>query len=230
MGIAQKPYFRAQIPLFSMIELLNQALYVVSGTAWSIAYIFIIIRGFRDKTYGMPFISLAFNISWEFCFATIFNDGNPVHRVVNMTWFLLDIGILITYFRYGKRDWPERISTKYFYPYSFFVMTMAFAIIYFATRDLHDIYGANLAYIMNLTMSVLYINMINTRGNLSGQSAGIAVAKLIGTLSPTIMFYMMRSKFLTFTGGLIVVFDLIYLLLVLNAGRLVWPFRLKLRS
>src|SRR5690349_9361360 len=114
MGIAQKPYFRAQIPLFSMIELLNQALYVVSGTAWSIAYIFIIIRGFRDKTYGMPFISLAFNISWEFCFATIFNDGNSVHRVVNMTWFLLDIGILITYLRYGKRDWPERISTKYF--------------------------------------------------------------------------------------------------------------------
>jgi hypothetical protein len=213
-----------------MIDFLNQALYVVSGTAWSVAYIFIIIRGFKDKTYGMPFISLAFNISWEFCFATIFNDGNPVHRAVNMAWFLLDIGILVTYFRYGKRDWPHRISTKYFFPYSFFVMAMAFTIIYFATRELHDTYGAYMAYIMNLTMSVLYINMINTRENLSGQSLGIAVAKLIGTGSYTIIFYIWHAKFLAFTGGLIFIFDLIYLLLVLNAGRLVWPFRLKLRS
>jgi hypothetical protein len=107
---------------------------------------------------------------------------------------------------------------------------MAFTIIYFATRELHDTYGAYMAYIMNLTMSVLYINMINTRENLSGQSLGIAIAKLIGTGSYTIIFYIWHAKFLAFTGGLIVIFDLIYLLLVLNAGRLVWPFRLKLRS
>jgi hypothetical protein len=213
-----------------MIDILNQGLYIISGTSWCVAYILIIMRGFKDKTYGMPFISLAFNISWEFCFSTIFNDGNPVHRVVNFAWFALDIGILVTYLRFGKRDWPQQISTKFFYPYSFFVMVMAFTIIYFATRELHDTYGAYMAYIMNLTMSVLYINMINNRGNLSGQSVPIAIAKLIGTGSYTIIFYVWHWKFLAFTGGLIVIFDLIYLLLVLNEGRLVWPFRLKLRS
>jgi hypothetical protein len=202
----------------------------VSGTAWSVAYIFIIIRGFQDKTYGMPFISLAFNISWEFLFSTIFSDGNRVHQSVNMAWFLLDIGILFTYFRYGLYDWPRRISTKFFYPYSIFVIGMAYTIIYFATKELHDVYGAYMAYIMNLAMSVLYINMINTRGNLSGQSSGIAVAKLVGTLASTILFYTWRVKFIVFTGGLCLTFDIIYLLLVLNEGRLVWPFRLKLRS
>jgi len=213
-----------------MIDLLNQALYVVSGSTWSVAYILIIMRGVKDKTYGMPFLSLAFNICWEFCFSFVFYDGNPVHRVVNIAWFLLDIGILITYFRYGKRDWPHRISTKYFYPFSFFTLAMAFSIIWFATRELHDTYGAYMAYMMNLTMSVLYINMINRRGGLSGQSVPIAILKLIGTGSYTIIFYVWHAKFLAFTGGLIVIFDLIYLLLVLNEGRLVWPFRLKLRS
>jgi hypothetical protein len=41
---------------------------------------------------------------------------------------------------------------------------------------------------------------------------------------------MWRVKFIVFTGGLCLTFDIIYLLLVLNEGRLVWPFRLKLRS
>ena len=213
-----------------MTELLNQSLYIVCGTAWTVAYIFIIIRGFKDKTYGMPFVALAFNLSWEILFSTIFRDGSLVHEVVNSVWAVLDIVILFTYFRYGKREWPRRLSTKFFYPYSIFVLVVVFALIYFATRDLHDSTGAYMAYIQNLMMSVLFINMLNQRGNLAGQSTGIALAKLVGTLTSTILFYMWRVKFIVFTGGLIFTFDFIYLLLVINEGRLVWPFRLKLRS
>jgi hypothetical protein len=213
-----------------MTELLNQILYAVCGAAWTVAYIFIIIRGFKDKTYGMPFVALAFNLSWEILFSTIFRDGNWVHEVVNSVWAVLDVFILYTYFRYGKRDWPRRLSTGYFYPYSIFVLVVVFALIYFATRELHDRTGTYMAYLQNLMMSFLFINMLNQRGNLSGQSTGIALAKMLGTLTSTILFYIWRVKFIVFIGGLIFTFDFIYLLLVLNEGRLVWPFRLKLRS
>ncbi|HEY4110734.1 hypothetical protein [Puia sp.] len=212
------------------MHLLNQVLYAVSGAAWCIAYILIIVRGIRDKAYGMPFIALAFNISWELCFSTFFYDGNPVHRVVNSAWFLLDLGILFTYFRYGLKDWPRAISPAFFYPYSFFVLGISFAITYVAVRELHDVYGAYTAYISNLVMALLYINLLNTRGGLSGQSAGIALAKLVGTGCYSIVFYIWHAKFLVLIGALIVFFDFIYLLMVFNEGRLVWPIRLKLRS
>ena len=213
-----------------MIDLLNQALYITSGTAWSIAYILIIIRGFRDKTYGMPFVSLALNVSWEFLFSTLFKDGNIVHQVVNSVWFCLDVLVLFTYFRFGIRDWPRRVSTKFFVPYSVLVLVAAFATVWFVTRELHDNYGAYMAYCQNLLMSVFYIIMFYRRGNLSGQSTGIAVAKLIGTGSYTIIFYVWHAKALAIIGGLIVLFDVVYLLLVVNEGRPVWPFRLRLRS
>ena len=213
-----------------MIDLLNQTLYAISGTTWCIAYILIINRGIRDRTYGMPFLSLAFNVAWEFCFSTVFYDGNPVHRVVNIAWFLLDIGILFTYFKYGKNDWPKKVLTKYFYPYSILSMILATGVIVFATKVLGDTWGAYMAYMMNLTMSVLFISMIYRRGNLSGQSLGIAIFKLIGTFSYTIIFYVWHAKYLALIGTVIVILDFLYLLLVLNQRRVVWPFRLKLRS
>jgi hypothetical protein len=213
-----------------MSELLYQTLYIISGTMWTLVYIFIIIRGFKEKTCGMPFIALAFNITWEVLYSTVFKDGNWMHQVTTSVWALLDVVILYTWFKYGRRNWPRRLSVASFVPASIFIVAVAGVIVYFAKRELHDEIGAYMAFLQNLLMSVLFINMLVQRGNLSGQSAGIAIAKLIGTLSITIIFYIVRWKFITLIGGLIFTFDFLYLLMVLNQGRLVWPIRLKLRS
>jgi len=213
-----------------MSELVIRALTVLCGAAWTLAYILIIIRSFRDKTYGMPFLALAFNFTWEVLFSTVLYDHNPVHLVMNGTWAVMDVPILVAYFMYGKKEWPSRLNPQLFYPFSILVLVGVAGFIYFLCRELHDVTGTYMAYIQNLMMSLLFINMLNNRGNLSGQSAGIAIAKMIGTLSPTLMFIFWRVKFCVFAGSLIFFFDMVYLLMVLNAGRLVWPFRLKLRS
>jgi hypothetical protein len=213
-----------------MSELLYQTLYIISGTMWTLVYIFIILRGLKDKTCGMPFIALAFNITWEVLYSTVFKDGNWMHQVTTSVWALLDVVILYTWFKYGRRNWPSRLPSRTFVPSSIFIVAIAGVIVYFAKRGLHDEIGAYMAFLQNLLMSVLFINMLLQRGNLFGQSIGIAVAKLLGTLSITIIFYIVHWKFITLMGGLIFTFDLLYLLMVLNQGRLVWPFRLKLRS
>jgi hypothetical protein len=110
------------------------------------------------------------------------------------------------------------------------VLVVAAAIVYIAKRRLHDDIGAYTAYLQNLMMSGLFINLLMHRGTAAGQSPVIAVAKMAGTLASTIIFCMGRVKFFAVTGGLIFTLDIIYLLLLLNQGRLVWPFRLKLRS
>src|SRR3954465_11869358 len=98
---------------------LNTALTLISGVCWTIVYILIIIRSFKDKTYGMPFWALAFNISWEAIFSFVFLFATmPLQTVINRIWFLFDIAIVIAYCLYGQKEWPSGISKKLFYPYS----------------------------------------------------------------------------------------------------------------
>jgi len=41
-------------------------LLLLSGMCWAIVYIELICLGFKEKTYGMPFIALAFNFTWRY--------------------------------------------------------------------------------------------------------------------------------------------------------------------
>jgi hypothetical protein len=213
-----------------MTDMLNMTFTVVIGASWTLAYIFIILQSFQEKTYGMPFLALSFNLCWEILFSTILWDGSFVHLVIYGTWALLDIFILVAYFKYGIREWPRKLSPNFFYPYSIFVIVVTFGFMYFLCKDLHDTGGNYMGYIQNLMMSLLFINMLNNRGNLRGQSVPIAVFKMIGTGAATLFFFMIRVKLLIFMGTLIFFFDLVYFVMVLNHGRLVWPIRLKLRA
>lgn len=46
------------------------------GLSWTIVYLLVIYRSFKDKMCGMPFIALAFNTSWEFFYSFIFPMKN----------------------------------------------------------------------------------------------------------------------------------------------------------
>lgn len=73
-----------------------------SGIAWTITYILIILRNFRDRTYGMPMAALFANISWEFIFSFVL-PSSGIQRFVNITWFALDTIILVQYCHFDLR-------------------------------------------------------------------------------------------------------------------------------
>jgi hypothetical protein len=211
-------------------ELFKETMTILTAVSWLLAYIFIIIRSFRDKAYGMPFVALSFNICWELLFATVLRDGVWLHEATNTAWVALDVVILAAYFRYGQAESPFPRNRLLFYVYSFFMLAATAGFIYFLCREIHDTYGVLMAHIQNLMMSVLFINLLLTRGNTAGQSVWIAAAKMVGTLSITVLYLHWHLKFLAFTGLLIFFFDMVYLLMLVNKGQLVWPIRLKLRS
>src|SRR4051794_30330184 len=92
---------------------------LVSGISWTIVYILIIIKSFRDKTYGMPFLALAFNLAWELIFSFILVPPVLGLQVfINRIWFVFDVIILIAYFIYGEKEWPSQINKTLFYLYS----------------------------------------------------------------------------------------------------------------
>ena len=88
------------------------------------------------------------------------------------------------------------------------------------------------AFLQNLLMSVLFINMLVKRCSREAQSPNIAVNKWLGTLAPAILFGIIgdggfpKGSFLILVVGILCsVFDLIYLWLLLRTEPTVrwWP-------
>ena len=177
-----------------MSDTLVLVLTLISGISWTIVYLDLINRGFRDKTCGMPLFALAFNIAWEFIFGFLAGDGFSIQRIVNVTWFTLDAIIVVTYFRYGRREYPAS-AQRWFTPWSVAAFVAAFAIIFAANLEFPDFWGARYsAFAQNLLMSVLFI------------------FKWLGTLAPTILIYgQTGSNLILVLGVAIFVYDVIYI-------------------
>jgi hypothetical protein len=190
---------------------------LISGISWSIVYIDLIRRGFKDRTYGMPLFVLALNIAWEFVFAFVTGFRISVQKIVNVVWFVLDAVIVYTYFKFGRKDFPKEYQ-KYFIPWSVAAFVLGFAVIYAMAIELGEDWAARYsAFAQNLLMSVLFILMLVRRNNVDGQSMTIAIFKWIGTLAPTIQFYGQTGSIMILVFGVgCFIYDLIYIWLLRN--------------
>jgi hypothetical protein len=230
------------------VETVKILLTVISGLCWTIVYIDGIRVGFRDRSYAIPFYALALNFAWEllYTYHGFRINGVDAQNIFNAAWLTFDIGILYTYFRFGRRYFRAfRVhppadaggtdktdpranaggSDKLFIGWSVLGLVTALAVQYAVIREFGIAKGAAYsAFPQNLIMSILFIAMLARRGNREGQSILIAVSKLIGTLAPTFLFGVIgqggfpRGSFLILTVGLLCsVFDVIYIWLMVKA-------------
>ena len=197
-------------------------LMLVCGIFWMLTYVLIIRRGFLDRTYGMPFVALCANLSWEFIFA--FLHPHPgIQKPVNIIWFALDIVILFQFLKYGRKEFPN-LSLGTFYSMFGITLVTSFCAVLFITYEFADWSGAYVAFGSNLLMSVLFVNMLYQRKGLRGQSTSIAVAKMIGTAFASLAFFLYVKPFqgsvlLYFLYIAIFVYDLLYFVLCMRSKR-----------
>ncbi len=206
------------------VATLKTILTIVSGICWTIVYVDGIRLGFRDKSYAVPFYALALNFAWEGLY-TYFGfriNGINAQNIFNAVWLTFDIGILYTYFKFGRKYFPAGYQSSAFIGWSVLGLITAFALEYSFIREFGVAKGAAYsAFPQNLIMSVLFITMLVRRGNREGQSLTIAVNKWIGTLAPTILYGVVgeggfpRGSFLILIFGIFCSgFDLIYIRLL----------------
>jgi hypothetical protein len=214
------------------VETIKLILTIISGVCWTIVYLEGIRIGFRDRSYAIPFYALALNLAWEFLY-TYFGfriNGVDTQNIFNAAWLIFDIGILYTYFKFGRkyfRSTPMQglpaiaggSDKSAFVAWSILGLVTAFAVEYSFIREFGVAKGAAYsAFPQNLLMSVLFIAMLVRRGNREGQSLLIAVCKWLGTLAPTIVYGVLgeggfpRGSFLILIFGVFCsIFDLIYI-------------------
>jgi hypothetical protein len=202
-----------------------------AGLLWTLAYILIIRQGRRDRVYGMPIVALSANLAWEFFYTFI---ALPPHHdptklaaqfVVNFVWFVFDVAILWQTLRYGPRQF-EWIGRAGFY--AMFVLSVAITgtTVVLLNQEFHDVFGVRASFVQNLAMSGLFLGMLNARRSLAGQSLGIALSKMGGTVLAAlgVLFYppapvYRHSVLLPFLYVAIFVLDLLYTAMVWRLGR-----------
>lgn len=203
------------------LEPLPLFLVLLSGFCWTLVYLDGIRLGVRDRTYAMPFWALALNIAWEILHSVLgYRQSGLVLQVgINAVWALFDVGILYTYFRYGRQWFPKNLRPHWFMVWSVLGLITALVVQYGFVAEFGLMVGrAYAAFLQNLLMSILFIGMLVQRGSSEGQSLLIAVSKWLGTLAPTILFGVLGAEgftgpnaFILALGLLCCVFDLIYI-------------------
>ncbi|MBQ9327106.1 MAG: hypothetical protein IJ225_01040 [Solobacterium sp.] len=194
-------------------------LQLVSGIAWSIVYIECIRVGFRDKTYAMPLYALGLNIAWETIY-TIHDllESVQLQAIVNLVWMCLDAVIVYTYFKFGKKEFPQN-TRKYFVPFSLlsFATCVLLQLAFFLSFDALPAAQYS-AFAQNAAMSILFVVMLFRRNSTRGQSPVIAVAKWIGTLAPTILMTVVWdfNPYICIMGLICCIFDVLYIVLLHN--------------
>lgn len=151
-------------------------------------YVDSIRTGFRQKTCRMPLFALALNIAWEGIYAYLdlfVRRSYGAQAFANAAWFILDIFILATWFKFAKEEMPGEEGRKWFVPWSVLVLICGFVLQVLFIAEFGDVEGEKYsAYLQNIAMSVAYLHMLQRRGSSKGQTMTIAVCKCVGTLTP----------------------------------------------
>lgn len=192
------------------------ALFILMAVAWCLAYLLIIIKGFKDKRCGMPMQALVFNFSWELMLSFIY-PMSGVARYVVLAWLFLDVFILLQYLIYEKPKNPSTLQDKLFYPAFIIMFLMALGTVIAMTNEFQDWSGGYSGLGMNLIMSISFNSMLLTKNNLKGQSIYIAISKLIGTAATFATIH--DSILLWFWAIAVVFFDAVYVVLVFIKSR-----------
>lgn len=200
----------------------------ISGLCWTLVYLGIINRGRKDHVHGMPLYALGLNIAWEVLYSMdglFFHHTTmiPLQIAANCVWAFFDVIIFYQYFKYGRSELPggDRYQ-KYFIPYSvmaIFICVMgqlAFYLHTIFTGDPNPNAGSQYsAFAQNVIMSAAFLAYFMRRGDAKGQSFTVAIAKCIGTLTPTLLGTIYEHHiFILLTGICCFILDVTYIVVL----------------
>jgi len=184
-----------------LMMLMGGASYVL----WSLTYLLIIRQASKDKIYGMPFAAMCFNFTWEFIYTFVVPPTGKgclffwLPLLNYAIWLALDAGIVGTWLKYWRADAPPGLSSKWHVPALAMGMISAAAVLLRMQSQFNQPpclptgslipAGAVAAYLQNLLMSALFVEMVLRRNSAAGQSLPIALSKLLGTALGSIFFY-----------------------------------------
>lgn len=200
------------------------------GAVFWVAVYFITIRIIiKEKWVEMPLYVACGNIVWEFLWGFVFYEQIDMGKLFVWSyrvWFLLDIFIFISIYRYGYKQIENAILRQHARKIVPGLTAMWFVILYaFIATGVDVPFGAQSSYILNLGISTLYISLWLRLGATQTFSKGIALCKMIGTAFYTVFFAVEfpQNYFVPAIGLVIFILDMTYTYLLFSRNPLMSP-------
>lgn len=162
-------------------------LLLVFNAYWFITYFLVIRRGYIEKTFGIPMVSLSLNLAWDISGAFIL-PSPLIQEILNMGFVIANGIIALQLFLYWRSDFKGLKPTEFWY---FWIMAFSFAfgIILIGSVELNDPGIYKVGFIDNFINSALFIAMFYRRDALLGQSIYIGLSKMIGTAAVSLSWF-----------------------------------------
>ena len=184
---------------------MNYLLDICNGACWSLVYIAAIVVGFRNHTYCIPAVPICLNIMWESLVVLnrLHNGADfTISFCIQILWLLLDIGIIITWQLFRRRDSLAAVKD---------VCCLICAIV---SLSISILSWEISAFVINLIMSVSFVIRLR-KEYAHWTSFFIAITKMIGTFAATLLDGILNGNAIVlWLGGLCLFMDVYYALLL----------------
>lgn len=192
------------------------ALDYIEATFWALAYAFVAISGFKNKSsnkLAMPFTSVLLNFAWEFLSIIDLIRWKSVGLqawYIRGIWFVLDIPILYLCYKKMNMYTTDKFFKKNFFP-TLIVLVLVYAVLYQLPNGI-----LISSFIINLRMEILFFTRRKKLD--STNRVPIAILKLFGSIF-TGIYYSVASPLIPFLIIPAITFDVMYVVYAIKEKR-----------
>ena len=194
--------------------------YVGGFLAWTPAYVAIIVIAVRHRRLEIPVLAATGNISWEFLWGFVYGGDLDMGwglQAVYIGAFLLDAGILVAVFRYGRAQTTDELVRRLLPVLVVGLLAGWMAIEAGLRASGGDLpLGSTSAYLVNLAESGVYLWFGLTVLDPRRMSLVVAWSKFVGTAMVSV-FVLLRypdDDFVIALAAVVATLDLAYLVLL----------------
>ena len=194
-------------------------LFLTGAVFWIVNYIFIIRNIIKYKFVEMPASVLCANVVWEFLWGFIFfPDMGFLVSLGYKIWFVLDVFIVFSFYRYGHKQVNPSVVPYYKGLFTFALVGWLVMLYLFIRQGFDNPIGANSAFLSNIMISALYIFMFLRLTDKSLLSFTTAWTKWLGTGLITLMCFLKwpDNPWVLSMGVVCFLLDLFYMYLLLQ--------------
>jgi len=161
------------------------------GTSWVLLYIAAVWYGVKYKNFAIPAFAIPFNFSWELLTSFVVPNPIPVWLWINRVWLVIDCILVAQTLRYGASEQMTATAKRYF-PWIMaclgcFALSSQYGYIVTFTDNL----GYEVAFVIDVLMSFLFIQRYFERPDTSTLAYAISWFKLFGNLGVSIQTYVL---------------------------------------
>lgn len=163
---------------------------------WVLAYAIYIRNIITLKYVEMPVFAGCCDVAWEFVWSFLAqNDLGMLFQGANYVWFFLDAGFIFTYgvlvFGAKQLTVPQLAPRHVFIPTCLLIAVMAGAATYYMHQQgLDNAVGGRSAYLIQLSISFLYVPLMLRQPTLENFSFNANWLRAVGSAMVVVFFFL----------------------------------------